>query len=78
MEVIGHARARGAALVDPGVDPLRVEGAFDEVGAELDQAPERRALRRLVIEQRGPRFAEGDGRLALRPLTVPASLIAPP
>ena len=48
VQVIGDARARGAALVDPGVDPLRVKGALDEVGAELDQAPESRALRRLV------------------------------
>ncbi len=26
VQVIGHARARGAALVDPGVDTLRVKG----------------------------------------------------
>lgn len=60
MEVFGDARARGEALVDADVDALAAEGAFAEVGGEIDEGPELGALLGRVVEQARAGFAEGD------------------
>lgn len=58
MEVLRDAGTGGLAFIDADVPALWVEGAIHESAAQVDELPEGRSLRGVVIIEGRPGFAE--------------------
>jgi len=60
VEVLGHACAGGAALVDADVDALGFEPGFEDVAGEGDKGEQMGAVVWVVVEEAGSWLAQGD------------------